>query len=366
MVATNLEVIIDGDGHIFEDLDGIAKRFPPGFLGGGASPGTILTKLFPPVDHLHAAQPLRILKDAFSRPGLEGWLAFADDVGIEAAVLYPSNGLASGQVVNRDWAISLCRAYNDWLHDTYTQNSRFRGMALIPMQEPAEAVLELRRSVEELGFCGAVLPTTGLPIPMGDKPYWPVYEEAHRLGCAIAFHGGAHGRLGMDHVSNYAAINALGHPFGISIAFASVLLNGVLDKYPNARFGFLEAGIGWLLMAYERLDRAYATHIPYDPRGELAQLLDGESFGEYMKRHTAEGRIFVGCEGDEPLLSAAIKEFGNGFPVFSSDFPHEVNSERCKDEIQALLENADLTDEDKNAIMSLNAQRFYGLSPVGA
>jgi len=230
------------------------------------------------------------------------------------------------------------------------------------MQDPAAAVVELRRAVESLGFVGAMLPSTGLPLPLGDKAYWPVYEEANRLGCAMSVHGGAHDRLGLDHMNVYAAVNALGHPIGISVAFASILLNGLFDKYPNAKFGFLEGGIGWMLMCVERLERAYDTHIPLDPRNELIKLQEGETLVDYMRRQVTEGRLFVGCEGDEPLLSEAIRQLGNGFPIFSSDFPHEVNSEMCKHELHELLENDDLTDEDKQAIMSGNAQKFYGLA----
>ena len=79
-----------------------------------------------------------------------------------SAVLYPTNGLSFGRVVSKDWAIELARAYNDWMHDEYvSKSSRFQALGLIPLQEPAEAVKELRRIVKELGFCGAMLPSTG-------------------------------------------------------------------------------------------------------------------------------------------------------------------------------------------------------------
>lgn len=365
MVATNLEIVIDGDGHIVEDLEAIARHFPPEFIGEVTPGASSFNRLFPPVDHLHSAQPLKLLSGSFMKPNEDGWLDFANEVGIESAVLYPTNGLSSGRVVSKDWAIALCRAYNTWLYETYLQKSpRFKGIAIIPMQDPAAAIVELRRAVGELGFVAALLPSTGLPLPLGDKVYWPVYEEANRLGCALAVHGGSHDRLGLDHMNVYAAVNALGHPFGISTAFSSILLNGLFERFPNAKFGFLEAGIGWMLMCVERLERAYDTHIPLDPRDELIKLQEGETLVGYIRRQIAERRLFVGCEGDEPFLAVAIQHLGNGFPFFSSDFPHEVNSDRCRHEIQELLENTTLTDEDKQAIMSTNAQRFYGLAPV--
>ena len=105
-------------------------------------------------------------------------------------MLYPTNGLSFGRVVSLDWAIELAKAYNDWMHDEYlSKSSRFQALSLIPLQEPLEAVKELRRSVKELGFCGAMLPSTGVigaQNHLGDEKYWPIYEEANRLNAASA------------------------------------------------------------------------------------------------------------------------------------------------------------------------------------
>ena len=82
----------------------------------------------------------------------------------------PTHGLAYGNVVNRDWAVALAQAYNNWLYDTYLKrDSRFRAVGLIPMQEPGEAIKELRRCVEELGMAGAMLPSNGFKDHIGAK-----------------------------------------------------------------------------------------------------------------------------------------------------------------------------------------------------
>ncbi|MGH7091739.1 MAG: amidohydrolase family protein, partial [Stellaceae bacterium] len=167
--------IIDGDGHIVEDDAAIRARLPSDFKA--------LRDLFPPLDHFHAyvgeTPPGSFRRDV----GPKEWLEFLDDLGIERAVLYPTTALSYGRIFHHDWAIAACRAYNDWLHDLYLAASpRFRGVALIPMQDPPEAAKELRRAVSEMGFSGAMLPSTGLQSHLGDKIYWPVYAEADRLG----------------------------------------------------------------------------------------------------------------------------------------------------------------------------------------
>ena len=83
-------------------------------------------------------------------------------------------------------------------------------------------------------------------------------------------------------------------------------------------------------------------------------------------RHIKAGRIFVGCEGDEPDIAYAIKRVGNEPFVYSSDFPHEVNNEFCKKELREMRENPELTEADKAAVLYRNAQRFYKLGPMGA
>jgi predicted TIM-barrel fold metal-dependent hydrolase len=167
----------------------------------------------------------------------------------------------------------------------------------------------------------------------------------------------------MDDMSPYAPVNALGHPYGQMVNFAGIIFNGVFDRYPNVKIGFMEAGCGWLLTCMERFTGSWASHIQYDPRGRFLQLQENESVAEYIVRHIEAGRIFVGVEGDELTLPYAVELAGNKPFLFSSDFPHEVNSDSCKAEVAELRENPKLTSEDKTAILSGNAERFYKLSP---
>src|SRR5581483_952690 len=103
--------------------------------------------------------------------------------------------------------IGTAQAYNDWLAKTYTKrSSRFQGIGLIPMQDPRAAVVELRRIVRDLGMLGAFLPSRGLSDLLGSNKYWPVYEEADRLGCALAVHGGCHDGMGFDSLNRYAPV----------------------------------------------------------------------------------------------------------------------------------------------------------------
>jgi predicted TIM-barrel fold metal-dependent hydrolase len=359
MGIPGIERIVDGDGHVLEDKEAIKKHLPREWQDNTT---TRTLGVFPHLDHLHHVLA-RNPPGAFQDPSPSGWVRFLDALGFDAAVLYPTDGLAFGKMIDVDLAIGTARAYNDWLYDAYLQRDpRLKGIGLLPLQEPEAAIAELRRAVTELGMVGGLLPSTGLKTHLGDKLYWPVYAEADRLGCCLSVHGGAHSGLGFDQLNVFAAIHALGHPFGITIAFASLVINGIFERFPNARFGFLEGGVGWFLMALERLTGSYQAFTPYDPRGEFLQLAPGESVADYIVRHVKARRIFVGVEGGEPALAYAVRTVGPEAFVYSSDFPHEVNVDTCRHEVEEIVANAELTVADKRAIFYQNAEHLYGLA----
>ena len=82
-----------------------------------------------------------------------------DVEGIDASILYPTNGLFIGEVRDRDFAIAISRAYNDWLHHyCQTAPERLKGVAMVPMQDVDAACREINRAVTDLGMVGAMVP----------------------------------------------------------------------------------------------------------------------------------------------------------------------------------------------------------------
>ncbi|HVA24894.1 MAG TPA: amidohydrolase family protein [Chloroflexota bacterium] len=349
--------IVDGDGHVIEDMAEIARHLPAPYRDIFQERSDV----FPPLDHLHAARAVQTPPQRDGRPpvGPDGWLDFLADVGIERTVLYPTKALAYGNIVSLDYAVAICRAYNDWLHDTYLEvDDRFKGMGLIPMQDPEEAVKELRRAVTELGMMGAMMPSNGLPLPLGSKLYWPVYEEAQRLGCCLAVHGGVHGRFGLDHLNMYVPVHALGHPWGLAISCASIVYNGIFDRFPGIRVAFLEGGIAWLLLCLERFKASHETHFQHIPAGEYG-LGEGQRPDRYIIEQIKQRRFFIGCEAEELTLPFALRVVGHEPFMYSSDFPHEVTNQSCKHDIGELTESEELSLQAKEGILSRNADSFY-------
>ena len=358
--------VIDADGHVNDRLrmEEVAKYMPK---------GNQFPPVFPELDHLHTYF-LRKNKAVIrtGNPGPKEWIEFIDNTGIEWTVVYPTSGLAVGRIVNEDWAIAACKAYNNWLYDRFLSVSpRIKGMALIPLQNVDSAVEELNRAVKQLGMLGAMLPSNGegLKTHLGSQLYWPLYEEAEKLNCALGVHGGCHHHLGLDSLDTFFPVQALGHPFGIMVQAAGMLVNGVFDRFPGLRVAFLEGGTTWVPFLMDRLDRSYEAkpatdHVQVNLQGEFSLNLEtGEKPGDYFKRHVKQGRIYVGFDSDDDGLGYAIQKVGREPFVFASDFPHEaVNAETCNRELGELISRNDLTEKDKDAILAENVQRLYGVT----
>lgn len=353
--------IIDGDGHLLEDDEAIRNHLPREYREVIHRAGGI----FPPLDHLHSGRAVEVPPQRDGRPkvAVDGWLQFLQDAGIDWTVLYPTMALSYGKIVSLDYAVAICRAYNDWVYNTYLKaDKRFHGMAIIPLQDPPAAAQELRRAVEELGFYGAMLPSNGLSQPLGAKQFWPVYEEANRLGCVLSVHGGCHDRFGMDQMNMYVPVHALGHPWGLTFNCASIVYNGIFDRYPKARIAFLEGGIAWILLLLERLHASHETHFQYIPPEEYG-IREGQDPAKYIMNLIKSDRFYMGIETEELTMPFALKVFGNRAFLYSSDFPHEVTLASCKHDIAELMESDEIGADDKAAMLYQNSERLYQLKP---
>jgi predicted TIM-barrel fold metal-dependent hydrolase len=360
--------LYDGDGHVREDQADIMQRLSPKYRELREALANPLTMgqvgwLFPTLGHL-SAMPMRRTA-ALQRDEREhgedpaSWEYFLDAVGIEGTVLYPTAGLTIGLVRDLGYAVDVCRAYNDWMAETYLQHpsGKFQAAAILPMQVPEAAVAELRRVVETLNFCAVTLPAHGLVNHLGSPQYFPVYEAAQDLGVAVSAHGGIHVGFGFDDFNVFAPAHALGHPLSMLVSLGGMLFNGVFDRFPRLRVAYLEGGAAWILMASERFSESYRSLQPPDP-DETLRLRDGQSIRGYLTELMQGDRLVIGCEGGEDFLETAIDYFGCTPFMYSSDFPHEVSVSSCKHELDELNE-LKVSDDAKAKLRGGTARTFY-------
>jgi predicted TIM-barrel fold metal-dependent hydrolase len=334
---------VDADGHVMEDAEDILTFVKAPFHNRGTR------NWLPSLDHFHTPADGTPRTPGTFDPttGPEEWLQFLAKTGTDYTVLYPTTGLAFGNVAYPQWALAYAQAYNDYIQKRYLQRSaQFQAVALIPMQQVPDAVAELRRAVKDLGFVGAMIPSNGLTRHVSHPEYWPIYEEAAKLNCVVAIHGGSYMNLGFNTYTVFPATRALGMPFPLAIAATGMIVDGVFDRFPQLRVGFMEGGTAWIPLVIDRL----AREVEYG----------GLTLTRHPEAYFKDDRIFVGCEGNEKTLAYAIERVGPKPFMFASDFPHEISIANCMEEIDEVLGRHDLKHEHKAAILGDNARRFYG------
>lgn len=344
--------IFDADGHVYEDAREIFSYLEGPYAGRQTLLGF---PFWPSLDGwqrgaIHA--PLGIHKSFVTDADV--WLGFLDATGISRTVLYPTHGLATGLIRDRDWAVALSRAYNDWLADRYLSRSpRLLGVALLPVRDPEEAARELRRAVLELGMVGGVLPAVGLPRALGHAEFDPIYREACALDRPLGVHGGPAQGLGLDALGHFAQVHTLSHPVAQMVQATSILMGGVLDRFPRLRMAFLEAGVGWVPFLVDRMDRSYRAR-------KLDRFIGGarREPSEYLR----SGNLYFGVDASERHLRHCIEAVGAERVLFASDLPHEVNPTLCREEIEELATSVGFAPRNRELLFAENALRYYGIS----
>jgi predicted TIM-barrel fold metal-dependent hydrolase len=114
-----------------------------------------------------------------------------DEDGVWGEMLYPTIALFGFMTPDPELRWASCRAYNDWLAETFAaQSSRFAGAAIVAVQEVDTALAEIER-VAELGLCSVMLPMNAPDgQPYNSPVYDPVWAAAQAHGMPVSFHVG--------------------------------------------------------------------------------------------------------------------------------------------------------------------------------
>jgi predicted TIM-barrel fold metal-dependent hydrolase len=239
-----------------------------------------------------------------------------DIEGIEIAVNFPSALLCISDAPDQVRATDACRVYNDWFAATYGQDGRVRAMAAVNISDVETAVAETQRAVTELGMVGITVPPYTTDRHLDDPSFDPLWARVEELGVPIGVHGGRSihkPHLYADGFRSQARFFAMVHPFHQMYAMADLTLGGVLERFPNLKVVFLEAGVAWMPSYIERLDKARASFVP-------------ETGGDTIPRNPSEyllsGNCWFSCEADETGLAAAVDALGEDQVVVASDYPH--------------------------------------------
>jgi aminocarboxymuconate-semialdehyde decarboxylase len=73
--------------------------------------------------------------------------------------------------MEKAYAVAYARAYNDFISNVCKDSPRLKGVALLPMQDPAAAVEEANRAVTKLGLAAIAVATQGMKDHLGSQIY---------------------------------------------------------------------------------------------------------------------------------------------------------------------------------------------------
>ena len=236
---------------------------------------------------------------------------------------------------------------NDFLAEIIAQYpTRFRGFAALPMQDPQVAAGELRRCVEELGFCGALVNdhTQGHYL---DEPQYEVFWSAlESVGRPLYIHPGS---VPLDdwHVKRgYPQMTGAGWSWGAETGGHALRLvyGGVFDRHPDATVILGHMG-EFLPFQRSRLDSRYRT-LEFDHPLERKP-------SEYIGTNIVLTNSGVFSPA---TLKGAVMEVGADAVMFSVDYPYESTAEAVEG-----FERTELSDIDRAKIAYQNAERILKL-----
>lgn len=331
----------DDQGHNFWVVDGQTPYKRPAIKGAGA-PGTAA----PPAEAIQSAR--RASSGSQTLTNLKERLEDLDREEIDLQFIYPSFLLHVNAWPDGILAMGVCRAYNTWLAETCNKApDRLRAVGVVSLQDAAGAAKELAR-LRDLGVSAVMINGTAGAKRLDHPDHEVFFAEANRLQMPIAVHFSLQfpvvDKLFEHHFPNRVLAGIL----PIMAGLTSVLCSGLLDRYQDLKFAFLEGGISWVPAHVERMDDHFEN-----PRYGARDLISHPP-SDYLK----DGRIFFGCEGNESFLGRIVDEVGEDLFIFSSDYPH---ADRTEGTAKILRDRADIPLSVRSKLLEQNARQFYGI-----
>jgi len=275
---------------------------------------------------------------------VEARLRHMDQSGIDVNILSPTHHLF---MYKRDVEVArrAARIQNEAIAEAVKKApDRFVGNAAIPLQDAGAAVEELEYAVDKLGLRGVEIGTNVAGKNLDSSELYPVYEKAQDLGLPIFVH--PNDIMSPDRHKRYYSHIVVGTLAETTLAIASVMYGGVLDRFPRLRFVFSHGGAAF----------------PY----QLGRLQRGAETRDEVKENMKRGRVEAYLDAlyfDSVLFSKhALQYLVSIVPVdrvlLGTDYPFKMGDWDAAKLVESL---EGLSSHEKDKILSANARRLYKL-----
>jgi predicted TIM-barrel fold metal-dependent hydrolase len=277
-----------------------------------------------------------------------------DEEEIAIQVVYPSLFLAYPLTSNTALATALYSSYNRWLGDRLSGNERIQWAAIANLDDVGAAVQQVREA-KSLGASAVMVLGTAGDLTFDHPTLLPFFESLAQTHLPLAVHVGWSCPALNNIYSHIYPSGVIAFLVPVMMGLVALISGGVLDRFPDLRVTFLEAGCQWVHFVLERMDHRFRRtrnqlstfHSQTAPRHDLPPM-------DYVRK----GNLFFSTEADDVLLPHVIDLVGEDNMVFGSDMPH---GDREPFVVRKVKERKDISDSAKLKILESNPARLYGL-----
>jgi predicted TIM-barrel fold metal-dependent hydrolase len=279
--------------------------------------------------------------------------------GVLGSLCFPSFPQFCGQLFARtkdkDVALAMVRAYNDWHIDEWCGNhpGRFIPCAIPAIWDPQVMAAEVRRMAQK--GCHALTFSENpskLGWPSIHSDHWdPVWQACSEESVVVCMHIGSSSQLTITSPDAPHDVIITLQPMNIVQAAADLVWSQVLRKFPDLKVALSEGGIGWIPYFLERIDYNYGRHSAWT----------GQDFGDTLPSEVFNKHIIT-CFIDDKFGVASKHALDLDMVTWECDYPHSDSNWPLSPELFA-ESSAGLTDHELDKITHLNAMRLFHYDP---
>lgn len=244
-----------------------------------------------------------------------------------------------------DLAYGAARAHNRGMVEFCSVDPRLLPSCYVPIVDFDRAIAMTQEALE-MG-AAALLVASGCPADHSPSHVSldPVWARAQEAGIPIVFHVGGTGDL-IDPAyfrnglpvppdfhggeENFRSVDYMGIPNPPAQTLATMIFDGVFERFPELRVGVIEQGAIWVPSWTRQMESAFDAFVRHEDRLRALALRPTE-YVERQMRFTPYPTEDVGW---------IIEQSGPDICLFSSDYPHVEGGRRPIERFEASLGHA--------------------------
>jgi aminocarboxymuconate-semialdehyde decarboxylase len=243
----------------------------------------------------------------------------------------PEASLEAARIVNDDMAAAERR---------YPQ--RIRWLCSLPWEYPQSAINELKRSLGS-GAVGVMVLANIDGRSLTDPHLAPIWQAIDDRGLPVLVHPSAPPGTAELDLSAFNLIASVGFMFDTTLAFARMIFDGFLDRYPNLKLIASHAGATLPFLA-GRLDQCF-------DKMSAARAKIAEPPSQYLRRIYYDSVTYC-----IEALKLCLEVGGADKVMYGSDYPHNIG------DMGGCLARVDsLPPGEREAVRGGNATRLFRL-----